>query len=65
MKTKYDIGDAVITSNFTGVISMITISTKGVRYRGYGTYQYEDGTKIGHHQHDFWEDEVEEVIVWN
>ena len=61
MTTKYDIGDVVKTRNFTGTISMVTITKKGVKYRGLGVYKYEDGTEIGYHQHDFWESEIIEA----
>lgn len=61
MITKYDIGDVVKTKEFTGTISMVTITKKGVKYRGFGTYRYENGSEVGHHQYDFWEDEIIEA----
>lgn len=37
MTTKYDLGDNIKTDNFDGVVTMITITKKGIRYRAYGT----------------------------
>lgn len=51
---KYDIGDSVTILNhknekITGIISMITVNRKGIRYRG----------KFGFDcQYNFWQDEI-------
>ena len=58
MVTKYNIGDRIITDYFNGIVSMITITKKGVRYRAYGEYIYETGMIIPKSQHDIWEDEI-------
>lgn len=58
MVTKYNIGDRIITDYFNGIVSMITITKKGVRYRAYGEYIYETGMTVSGSQHDIWEDEI-------
>lgn len=60
--TKYDLGDTIKTSNFVGVVSMITITKNGTRYRAYGSCINDNGTKILHAQIDVWENEIEGVI---
>ena len=62
MTTKYNINDTVRTKKFTGVISMITITRKGIRYRGLGVYEVEPGNILIKHQHEFMEDEVLELV---
>ena len=57
-----DIGDMVVipdiydkSKDMTGVISMITVNKKGIKYRG--TF---NGNSIcgGIHQKDFWQEEI-------
>ena len=57
-----DVGDTVVipdtydkSKNMTGVISMITVTKNGIKYRA--TF---DGNSIckGKHQSDFWQDEI-------
>ena len=57
MKTKYDLGDYIITKDFRGTVSMITITKKGVRYRAYGEAKFDGGFRNGY-QEDIWEDEI-------
>lgn len=57
-----DVGDTVVipdiydkSKDMTGVISMITVNKKGIKYRA--TF---NGNSIccGRHQHDFWQEEI-------
>lgn len=57
-----DVGDTVVipdtynkTKSMTGIISMITVTKKGIKYRA--TF---DGSSLynGKHQCDFWQDEI-------
>lgn len=57
-----DIGDVVVipdtydtTQEMTGIISMITITKKGIKYRA--TFNGNSINK-GKHQSDFWQDEI-------
>lgn len=48
MIPKFGLGDTIKTDNFVGVVSMITISKKGIRYRAYGEFTYKPGMIITH-----------------
>lgn len=57
-----DVGDTVVIpdiynkeKDMTGIISMITVNKKGIKYRA--TF---DGNSIvkGKHQYDFWQEEI-------
>ena len=61
MIPKFGLGDTIQTDNFVGVVSMITISKKGIRYRAYGEYTYESGMILTHTQHDIWETEINDM----
>lgn len=57
-----DVGDIVVVpdiydkeQDMTGIISMITVNKRGIKYRA--TF---NGNSIcgGKHQHDFWQEEI-------
>ena len=59
-----DVGDTVVIpdiydkeKDMTGIISMITVNKKGIKYRA--TF---NGNSIcgGKHQHDFWQEEIKQ-----
>lgn len=58
MTTKYNLGDNIKTDTFDGVVTMITITKRGTRYRVYGTRYYETYA-LARCQEDIWEDEIE------
>jgi hypothetical protein len=60
MVTKYNIGDRIKTKKFDGVVTMITITKKGTRYRAYGTRTYDSYT-LNRCQEDIWEHEIVEI----
>jgi hypothetical protein len=57
MITKYNLGDNIKTDNFDGIVIMITITKRGIRYRAYGTRYYETYA-LARCQEDIWEDEI-------
>lgn len=57
MTTKYNLGDNIKTDNFDGIVTMIIITKKGIRYRAYGTRHYETYA-LARCQEDIWEDEI-------
>lgn len=58
MTTKYNLGDTIKTTDFIGVISMITITKNGTRYRAYGSRKYSDTLTVPHSQDDIWEEDI-------
>lgn len=62
MVTKYNIGDEIKTENFTGVISMITITKKGICYRAYGELVYPGKCILRHAQTNIMEEEIKNKI---
>ena len=59
MVTKYNIGDRIKTKKFDGIVTMITITKKGTRYRAYGKRTYDGYTLYGC-QDNIWEQEIVE-----
>lgn len=70
MVTKFNIGDEIELKEgnqhdgggfkFKGVISMITITKKGVRYRALGDLTYPSGMIVHRHQIDVWEQDIKD-----
>lgn len=59
MTTKYNLGDNIKTDTFDGIVTMITITKNGIRYRAYGTRCYETYA-LARCQEDIWEDDIRE-----